>query len=107
MSNRRSFDRPHGDDATPDTPEHFAELWVLAQRLQGQRLEIELSDQTLVVHGPEDDEPLASITVLCRARTDDGNRPWFFTSSGEPITEADRIIDAALIIRSLLDRGRS
>ncbi|WP_344587807.1 hypothetical protein [Actinomadura vinacea] len=48
----------------------------------------------------------ASDTITCRKRDDDGGRKWFFNSSGEPITEVERVADAALMIRSDLS-GRA
>ncbi|WP_131738097.1 hypothetical protein [Actinomadura roseirufa] len=46
--------------------------------------------------------PHPADTVTCKAREDDGGRAWFFTSWGEPIAEADRIVDAALIVATTL-----
>ncbi|MFB4320015.1 hypothetical protein [Actinomadura sp. 21ATH] len=48
--------------------------------------------------------PHAADTITCRARRDDGGRMWFFTSWGEPVAEAERIIDAALAVRGILKR---
>ncbi|WP_433228090.1 hypothetical protein [Actinomadura formosensis] len=43
-----------------------------------------------------------SDTVTCRARPDDGNRWWYFTSWGEPIAPADQVTDAAVSIQGYL-----
>ncbi|MEU6035847.1 hypothetical protein ABZ801_10595 [Actinomadura sp. NPDC047616] len=45
-------------------------------------------------------DPDACDTIACRPRPEDGGRPWFWTSSGEPIAEADdeHMDDAALYV---------
>lgn len=48
----------------------------------------------------------AGDTISCRPRPEDGGRLWFFTSWGEAIAEADRIIDATMFIRGYLS-GRA
>ncbi|MEU6750086.1 hypothetical protein ABZ914_28060 [Spirillospora sp. NPDC046719] len=44
----------------------------------------------------------ASDLVTCRARSEDFGNAWFWTSWGEPIARADRVTDAAVVIRGYL-----
>jgi hypothetical protein len=43
--------------------------------------------------------------ITCRPHAGDDQRLWYFTSWGLAITEADRVIDAAVIIRGYLTPG--
>jgi hypothetical protein len=84
-----------------------APLAKLAAYLAGQGLKAELTERGLKVVNPRIAgccSPHAADTITCRPRTEDGGRPWFWTSWGEPIAEADHIVDAALIIRGNLAR---
>ncbi|MFB4302121.1 hypothetical protein [Actinomadura sp. NTSP31] len=45
--------------------------------------------------------PADLITV--GAREDDGGRMWFFTSWRYPVAEVERVVDAVMVIRGLLD----
>jgi hypothetical protein len=56
------------------------------------------------VAGCCDEVAHAADTITCRPRTGDGDRMWFWTSWGEPIAEADRIIEAKMVIRGYLAR---
>ncbi|GAA2446621.1 hypothetical protein GCM10010191_74630 [Actinomadura vinacea] len=66
----------------------------------------------LQVSGCCDEVSHAADMITCRKRSDDGGRQWFFSSSGKPITEVERVANAALIIRGNLsghspaERGR-
>src|SRR5262245_46996284 len=91
-------------------------LAALGAYLGAHGLAVELTARGLKVTNKQvsgccDEVSYASDTITCRKRTDDGGRLWFWNSSGKPIAEADRIVDAALIIRSDLsgtsaERGR-
>jgi hypothetical protein len=48
------------------------------------------------------DAPEPSDLVTCKARSEDGGRLWFFHSWGEPIAEADKVVDASVAIASRL-----
>ena len=80
----------------------------LAAYLTGQGLRAESVSRGLRVTDPQAAgcrTPHAADTITCRPRPEDGGRRWFWTSWGEPIAEAHRIADAALIIRGHLARG--
>lgn len=85
----------------------FARLGALMNRLDVYRLDIRISKDGLRVTNPFADgccdtaqEP--GDTITCRPREDDGGRLWFFHSWGEPIAEADRVVDAAVAIAAAL-----
>ncbi|TDD62275.1 hypothetical protein [Actinomadura rubrisoli] len=44
------------------------------------------------------DVSLRTQTITCKPRPIDGDRLWFFDALGEPIAQADHVIDAAVII---------
>ncbi|WP_131736223.1 hypothetical protein [Actinomadura roseirufa] len=98
-----------GDGARPE-PEHpdaHARLGALMSRLQVYGLETVLQRRKLLVINPNPpgccpDVRRPADTIMCRPRDDDGARLWFFTSWGEPIAEAERIVDAALIVATTL-----
>jgi hypothetical protein len=79
----------------------------LAAFLGGQGLKAEPTERGLRVVNPEIAgccSAHAADTITCRPRPEDGGRLWYWTSWGEPIAEADHIVDAALIIRGNLAR---
>lgn len=78
-------------------------LYALAERLRVHGLDAERSDGTLTVLTQAGGEPADTLT--CRPRPIDGDRLWFLSGSGEPIAEATRIIDAALIVASTVTGG--
>ena len=85
-------------------------LAVLGAHLAAHGLTVELTAKGLVVRNPEaggyrDQGGRASDTITCRRRPDDGGRRWFYTSRGEPIAEADRIVDARVYVLGLLAQG--
>ncbi|TDB86263.1 hypothetical protein E1264_18380 [Actinomadura sp. KC216] len=53
----------------------------------------ELRDVEIRVAGPGGRE-----TVTCAPRPSDNDRLWFWDSKNEPIAEADRIIDTAVVV---------
>ncbi|WP_131738100.1 hypothetical protein [Actinomadura roseirufa] len=90
-----------------DHPDAYARLGALMSRLHIYGLTTVLQRCGLTVINPKavgccPDVPHPADTITCKAREDDGGRSWFFTSWGEPIAEADRIVDAALIVATTL-----
>ncbi|MFE9102977.1 hypothetical protein [Actinomadura geliboluensis] len=84
-----------------------ARLGALMQRLDVYRLDVQIKPQGLRVTNPFtdgccEDNPEPSDTITCGPRPDDGGRLWFFHSWGEPISEADKVIDASVVIASKL-----
>jgi hypothetical protein len=63
-----------------------ASIWRLAERLKGVGYDPEVADDepTLKLFPPKKRPP---IKVACCARTDDGNRLWFYCPPGEPLAE--------------------
>ncbi|WP_131738365.1 hypothetical protein [Actinomadura roseirufa] len=91
----------------PEHPDAYARLGALMSRLHAYGLETVLQRRKLIVVNPEasgccDDVPRLADTVTCRPRRDDGGRLWFWTSWGEPIAEANHIVDAALTVATTL-----
>lgn len=94
-------------------------LAALVPPLKARGLETELTDEGLVVRNPNapgccpqqpgccPHAPVAGATVACRPRAEDGGRWWFFTSSHEPICEADQVTDAVVQINGHLSGDRS
>lgn len=85
-----------------------AELFQLERRLEAYRLETRLTDDgALIVRNdgrPGCCDLVAHLSdrIRVRSRLDDDGRAWFFTSWGEPIAEAERIIDASVLIAGYL-----
>lgn len=84
-----------------------ARLGALMQRLDLYRLDVRLKLDGLLVTNPFrdgccDGSPEPGDTVTCRPRPDDGGRLWFAHSWGEWISEADRVVDAAMCVASRL-----
>nr|BFE35189.1 hypothetical protein GCM10010200_074400 [Actinomadura rugatobispora] len=82
-------------------------LEALAGYLLGQGLKVERTKRGLKVINRDITgccSANAADTITCGPRRKDGGRLWFWTSWGEPIAEANHIVDAALIIRSNLAR---
>lgn len=83
-------------------------LFELERRLEAYELVTRLTDDgALVVRnvarsGCCDLVSHLSDRICVRRRTDDGGRPWFFTSWGEPIAEAERVVDASVRIAGYL-----
>ncbi|MFB4320004.1 hypothetical protein [Actinomadura sp. 21ATH] len=86
------------DESTPERDP----LAVLGAHLGARGLAVEPTARGLRVTGRSSADP---VLIDCRARRDDGGRMWFFTSAGEPVAEAGRFIEAALVIRGILARG--
>lgn len=84
----------------------YSRLASLRERLAGKGFETRLELSSLIVIDKPDGGPRLADTITCREREDDGNRLWFYTSWGDPIAEADRITDAAVIIAGNLRRER-
>ncbi|MGH3390556.1 MAG: hypothetical protein ACRDOO_16950 [Actinomadura sp.] len=77
-----------------------ARLAALAMHLGTRGLDVDVTLEGLVTRDP--DRPDTVRTITCRPRPDDAGRLWFFTGTGTPIAEADRIFEAAVTIRGLL-----
>lgn len=84
-----------------------ARLVRLAAHLAAHRLEVDLTANGLVVSEPETTANCSGAapenqriwdTITCRQRDVDGGCLWFFDSAGEPITEADYVVDAVVVI---------
>ncbi|MBO2464694.1 hypothetical protein J4709_44710 [Actinomadura sp. LCR2-06] len=75
--------------------------------MSAHRLAVELTSRGLRVTNPDvpgccDESGSASDLITCRARGEDFGNAWFWTSWGEPIARADRIVDAAVVVRGYL-----
>jgi len=80
-------------------PNAYARLGALMNRLQGRGLRAELRRDSLTVSDPAGGLMAGTIvTITCRPRVTDCERLWFFDGTGEPIEQADNVIDAAVII---------
>ncbi|MFD0686829.1 hypothetical protein [Actinomadura fibrosa] len=82
-------------------------LAALNNRLEVYRLDTVLEGCSLVVLNPHaigccEQVHRPADRITCRRRGDDGGRWWFWTSWGQPIAEADRVVDAAVIIAGYL-----
>jgi len=87
--------------ANPTNPE--SALAALAAHLGTRRFVTDLRADGLHVKNPEmqgccDGVRRASDTITCRPREADGGRLWFWTSWGEPIAEADQVINASVTV---------
>lgn len=94
-------------DATSQTDP----LALLGAHLGAHGFKVELTVRGLKVTNPQvagccDEVPHVADTITCRPRRDDGGRIWFFTSWREPIAEADRVVEAKMVILRRL-AGRS
>lgn len=87
-----------GSADTPVHPEAPGRLAALREHLAARGYQVELKPAGLTVVAPVGDGPRLSDEIVCKPRPSDGNRLWFWTSWGDPIAEADRIVDAAVVI---------
>ena len=79
-----------------------AQLFSLAQALRGwDGVTTELRDNRLEVNRQQGDR-LRSDTITCSPRPSDGDHLWFWNSNRDPISEADKIPDAAMHIAKSL-----
>ncbi|TDD93026.1 hypothetical protein [Actinomadura rubrisoli] len=88
----------------------YARLGALMTRLHTYDLKTALQRRGLIVSNPAkagccEQGPQRADTITCKPREDDAHRLWFYSSWGEPIAEADHIIDAAVIIAGRLGAG--
>ncbi|TDD65675.1 hypothetical protein [Actinomadura rubrisoli] len=83
-------------------PHAYPHLASLQARLNGQGFKTRLDSSSLIVIARQDEGPRLADTITCRRRDSDGGRLWFWTSWGEPIAEAEHIVDAAVIIAANL-----
>ncbi|MFF5262689.1 hypothetical protein ACFY4C_27475 [Actinomadura viridis] len=87
--------------ATTPQPDHLA---TLGTQLSIRGYEVKPTEHGLRVTNPKmavccQGTPQATVTITCRPRPEDGGRLWFYTETGEPVAEADRITDAGVNIR--------
>jgi hypothetical protein len=87
-------------------PEHKALLEALGTVLRAHGLRARMSPDGLRVANPDaagccEEHPSDLISV--RPREDDGGRLWLYTSWRHPIAEAERIPDAVLALKALLN----
>ncbi|WP_125615451.1 hypothetical protein [Actinomadura sp. WAC 06369] len=78
-------------------------LAALGAYLGARRLEVELTARGLRVRNPDgrgccDEAPVPSVLITCRPRPDDSGRLWYWTSWNEPIAEAERVVDATVLV---------
>ncbi|GAA2130284.1 hypothetical protein [Actinomadura napierensis] len=88
------------------TPESRARLEALGVVLRVYGLQASMTEDGLrvvnrAVAGCCAAHPADLISV--GAREDDGGRLWFFTSWRHPVAEVERVVDAVMVIRGLLD----
>ncbi|TDD65053.1 hypothetical protein [Actinomadura rubrisoli] len=72
-------------------------LYALANALAARGFTTSLGARAVTVTR-KGDASLRTQTITCKPRPIDGDRLWFFAALGEPIAQADQIIDAAVII---------
>lgn len=82
-------------------------LNALAARMDALPLESTITPCGLLVRNPDrpgccDAVRSRADRITCRRRWDDAHRLWFFTSWGEPITEATDVIGASVRILGYL-----
>ncbi|MFD0685891.1 hypothetical protein [Actinomadura fibrosa] len=97
-------------DTVVDTSSPPSRLYALGARLTVHGFETVLTARGLSVLNHEapgccDLVSCRSDCIQCRPRRDDSDRLWFFTSWGHPIAEAERVIDAAVLVAGYLRIG--
>ncbi|WP_433469557.1 hypothetical protein [Spirillospora sp. CA-128828] len=83
----------------------YSHLARLQTALDAKGFETRLGGSSLIMIAPAiegESGPRPADTVVCRARDSDGGRMWFWTSWGEPITKAEDLTGAAVIIAGYL-----
>jgi hypothetical protein len=94
---------------TPTEPE--ARLARLGAHLTAHHFEVELTADGLVVYrlateaccsDSQCEQRHVLDMITCSPREADAGRLWFYGSDGEPIAEADHIIDAVVAIKGRL-----
>ncbi|WP_131894098.1 hypothetical protein [Actinomadura rubrisoli] len=78
-------------------PHAYPLLYTLANALAARGFTTSLGARAVTVARPGD-ASLRTQTITCKPRPIDGDRLWFFDALGEPIAQADQVIDAAVII---------
>ncbi|WP_433467329.1 hypothetical protein [Spirillospora sp. CA-128828] len=81
---------------------HLARLQTV---LDAKQFETRLGGSSLIViaaAGEDQSGPRPADTVICRGRDSDRGRMWFWTSWNEPITTAEDLTGAAVIIAGYL-----
>lgn len=86
----------------PDKPiPPYSHLARLQTALDAKGFETRLGGDSLIVIAPAvEDEPgpRPADTIVCRSRDSDHGRAWFWTAWNEPITRAEDITGAGVII---------
>ena len=83
-------------------PHVYARLGALMNWLQEHGLKAELTRDRLTVSDPGDPAAGVTVTVTCKPQITDSDRLWFYDGAGEPIEQADNVIDAAARIAGYL-----
>ncbi|MBA9005007.1 hypothetical protein [Thermomonospora cellulosilytica] len=79
-----------------------ARIEALAVHLKAHGYEVEPMSCCLAVRNPDPKGPLASDVLTCRPHEEDDGRLWFFTLSGDPVSEADNLTDALVWLKGHL-----
>ncbi|MFD0683627.1 hypothetical protein [Actinomadura fibrosa] len=90
------------------SPDCRARLEALGVVLRVYGLHASMTEDGLRVVNPQGAGccgPHPADVVSVREREDDGGRAWFFTSWRQPVAEAERVADAAMVVRALLTTG--
>lgn len=82
-------------------------LGLLGEHLKAHKFGVELTGEGLRVTAPESAGCSGGAVelVVCARRPEDGGAWWFFTSWGEAIAPADRVVDAVVAIKGHLAGG--
>jgi hypothetical protein len=103
MDTPNSLNQPPEAAIGPDIPNGYsapvARLAALAMHLGTRGLDVDVTREALIARHPN--RPDTTVAITCRHRPDDVHRLWFFAKD-MPITEADRIFDAAVAICGLV-----
>jgi hypothetical protein len=94
----READTGDGDRLRPCTAQK--RLAALAIHLEARNLDVELTGRHVIARNPN--RPHITCTIFCRPRPDDAGRLWFYTASDGAIADAEKIIDAAVVISGFL-----
>ncbi|TDD87135.1 hypothetical protein E1298_16465 [Actinomadura rubrisoli] len=99
MTHSRHQEDPAMTDRFDGTehPHAYPLLYTLANALAARGFTTSLGARAVTVARPGD-ASLRTQTITCKPRPIDGDRLWFFDALGEPIAQADQVIDAAVII---------
>ncbi|MBO2458793.1 hypothetical protein [Actinomadura violacea] len=91
----------------PAEGEAHVRLQMLGMHLKAHGFAVEHVNGGLVVRNTEaagccDGQRVRGDTITCRPYAADGGRYWFFTSWRRPLTEAERVTDAVVMVKGYL-----